>query len=77
MENIKCYYCHPTIEPYLYTEGLNVIGTICSSCEVGKIELNLVPAIVQTHGHRTNERLYTGRALVVRGSESPSYILVV
>ena len=62
---------------YLDSEGLNVVGTIGTAGEVRQVELDLVPAIVQSHGHRTDEGLHPCRALVVAGPEAPPYILVI
>jgi hypothetical protein len=58
-------------------EGLNVIGTIGTSGEVGQVELNLIPALVESHGHSADEGLHTGSALIVRCAESPANVLVV
>jgi len=43
----------------LYTKGLDIVCTIRSSCEVGQVELNLIPPFVESHGHGANERLYS------------------
>ena len=40
--------------------------TICSSCEVRKIELDLIPAFVQSHGHCADEWLDSCCRLHVR-----------
>ena len=58
-------------------EGLDVVGTVGTTSEIRQVELNLIPALVESHGHRADERLNTGRALVVRGSESPAHVLVI
>lgn len=58
-------------------EGFDVVGSVGSSCEIRQVELNLIPALVQTHGHRANEGLYSGGALVVRSSEPTAHVLVV
>ena len=42
-------------------EGLDVVGTVGTTSEIGQVELNLVPALVQSHGHGTDEGLHTGR----------------
>ena len=39
--------------------------------------MNLVPAFIKSHGHGANERLDSGGRLIVRGSESSSYALVI
>ena len=61
----------------LHTEGLYVVGTVSSPCEIGQVELDLVPAFVQSHRHGTDEGLYPGGRLVVGGSESTSDTLVI
>ena len=61
----------------LNTEGLDVVGTVSTSGEVRQVELNLVPALVKSHGHGANEGLDTGGALVVGGTETSADILVV
>ena len=62
---------------YYLPECLNVVGSVCSPCEVTQVELDLVPAFVQTHGHGADEWFDSGCGLVVGGSESPPHILVV
>ena len=39
--------------------------------------MNLIPSLIKTHGHRANERLDSGRRLVIRGSESSSDSFIV
>ena len=61
----------------LHSQGLNVIGTVGTAGKVGQIELNLVPTLIQSHGHGTNEGLHTGSRLIVRRAETTSHVLVV
>jgi hypothetical protein len=61
----------------LHAEGLDVVGAVRSSREVREVELDLVPALVQPHGHGADERLDARRALVVGRPEPPSHVLVV
>jgi hypothetical protein len=58
-------------------EGLNVVGTVSSAGEIGQVELDLVPALIKSHGHGADERLDTGGGLVVGGSESTAHALVI
>jgi len=58
-------------------QGLDVVGTISSPCEIGQVKLNLIPSFIQSHWHSANERLYTGGTLIVGGSESTTNILVI
>ncbi len=58
-------------------EGLNVVGTVSSSGEIGQVELDLIPSLIKSHGHGANKWLHTGSRLVVRGSESTTYVLVI
>lgn len=44
-------------------QGLDVVGAVGAASEVGEVELDLVPALVQTHGHRADEGLDTCRGL--------------
>jgi len=61
----------------LNTEGLDVVGTVSTAGEVRKIELNLVPSFIQSHGHGTDEGLHASCRLVVRRPESSAHVLVV
>ena len=42
---------------YLNSQGLNVVGTVGTTSEIGEVKLNLIPAFVETHGHGANEWL--------------------
>jgi hypothetical protein len=64
-----CVNCNP--------QGLDVVGPVGSPSEVRQVELDLVPALVQTHRHSTDERLHSSCGLIVRGPETPTNILVV
>jgi len=44
----------------LHTQGLNIVGTIGSSSKITQIELDLIPAVIKTHGHRADERFHSG-----------------
>lgn len=61
--------CHP--------QSLNVVTAICSSGKIWQVELNLVPPLVQSHWHGTNERFYSCSGLVVWSSEPSSDIFVI
>ena len=58
-------------------KSLNIVASICSSCEIRQVELNLVPALVQPHRHGTDERLDSGGRLVVGGPKSSPNVLIV
>ena len=58
-------------------QRLYVVRAVGSPREVGEVELDLVPALVQSHGHRADERLHSGRALVVARAEPTAHVLVV
>ena len=47
----------------LYTESLYIVGTVSSLCEIRQVKLNLIPAIIQPHGHGTYEGLDSGCGL--------------
>jgi hypothetical protein len=61
----------------LHAQGLNVVGTVSTSREIGQVELDLVPALIKTHGHGTDERLDTGGRLIVRCAEPTSNVLII
>ena len=58
-------------------QGLNVVSTVGSSCEIRQVKLNLIPALIKSHWHGADEWLYTSCALIVRSSESSADALVV
>ena len=58
-------------------QGLYVIGTVSSSCEIRQVKLNLIPSFIESHWHGANEWLHTGGRLIVGGSETTANVLVV
>jgi len=68
---------NPTVSVDLNSERLDVVGAVCSPREVGKIELDLIPAVVESHRHRANERLHPRRRLIIARPEPTSYVFVV
>jgi len=62
---------------YLDSQGLNVVRTISSSCEIGQVELNLVPALIESHRHGTDEWLHSCSRLIIRSSESSSNVFII
>lgn len=45
---------------YLHAQRLDVVRAIRAAREVRQVELDLVPAFVQSHRHGTNEGFYAG-----------------
>ena len=43
----------------LDAERLDVVSTIRTAREVTKVELNLVPALIQAHRHSADKRLHS------------------
>lgn len=64
-------------DSYLNSQGFHVGRSIGSLGKVGQVELHLVPALVQPHGHGADERLHAGVALEVRCAEAALDALVV
>lgn len=58
-------------------QSFNVVGSVGAARKVRQVKLNLIPAFVQAHGHRANERLDTRGALVVGSAEAAAHILIV
>jgi len=61
----------------LYTQGLNVVGSISTTGEVRKVELDLVPALIKSHGHCADEGLDSRGRLIVGRTEPTADILVI
>ena len=61
----------------LNSKSLYVVGTVSSSGEIRQVELNLIPSLIESHGHGTDEGLDSGGRLVVGGSEPTSDTLVI
>ena len=40
----------------IYPEGLDVVGTVRTPGEIAQVKLDLVPSLVQSHGHGTWNR---------------------
>merc|ERR1711957_217181 len=57
----------------LHTQRLDVVCAISPTCEVGEVELDLIPTLVKSHGHRADEGLDPGRALVIGRSKPSSH----
>ena len=67
----------PAVGVDLNPESLHIVGSVCSPRKVRQVELNLVPALVQSHGHRADERLDPGGGLVVARTETSPHILII
>lgn len=61
----------------LHSQCFYITRPIGTACEVCQVELNLVPAFIQTHWHSTDEGLYPSCALEVARAEAPTNILVI
>ena len=61
----------------LDAESLNVVRTVRTTGEVGQVKLDLVPALIKTHGHRADEGLDTRCRLVIGGTEASAHVLVI
>ena len=61
----------------LNSKSLDIVGAVSSSGKIRKVELDLIPAFIKSHGHCTNKWLHTGSGLIVRCSESSAHIFVV
>lgn len=61
----------------LYTCRLNVIGSIGPLGDVCHVYLNLVPAIIQFHGHGADKWLHSCCCLIVTRPKSPTNIFFI
>ena len=74
---IECVLGNPARIQDNLPQSLDVVSTVGSSREIGQVELDLVPALVKSHGHGADEWLDSRRRLVVRSSESAAHVLVI
>jgi len=61
----------------LYAQCLNVVGAVGAAREIREVKLNLVPALVEPHGHGADEWLDSGGGLIVASPKSPAHVFVV
>ena len=61
----------------LYTQSLDVIRPVGAAGEVGEVELDLIPAVVETHGHGADEGLDGRAGLEGGGPEAAANVLVI
>ena len=61
----------------LHSKSFDVISPISPPSKIAEVKLNLIPALVQSHGHGADERLHPCSALVVRSPKTPPNILIV
>ncbi len=61
----------------LHPESLHIVRPVRAPGEVCQVELDLVPPVVQPHGHGADEGLDSSRRLVVGGAEAAAHRLVV
>ncbi len=54
---------HSAVGVNLHPQSLYVVRAISAAGEIGEIELDLIPALVQSHGHSADERLHAGGRL--------------
>ena len=59
------------------SERFDIVGPVGSSSEIGQVELDLIPALVEPHGHGTDEGFDPRGRLVVGRPEAPADVLVV
>ena len=54
---------NPTVRMYLNSQCFYVVCSVCAPGKVSQVELDLVPAVVESHGHRADEWLHSGGGL--------------
>lgn len=73
----KVYPADTTVRMNSHSQSFDVITTISPACKIRQIELDLIPTLIQSHRHSTDKRLHSSSRLIVAGSKSPAYILIV
>jgi hypothetical protein len=59
------------------SECFYIISSIGSSGEIGEIELNLIPSLIESHRHGTDEGLDSSGRLVVGCSEPSPDVFII
>ncbi len=59
---------HSAVGMNLHPQSLYVVRAVSATGEIREIELDLIPALVQPHGHRADERLHACRGLREAGA---------
>jgi len=57
--------------------SLDLVGAVSPAREVREVELDLIPALVEAHGHCAHEGFHARGGLVVGGAEPAHLVLVV
>jgi len=73
----EIHAANPTVGVDLDSERFDVVGAVGSPREIGEIELNLIPAVVESHGHGANEGLHSRRRLIIARPKSTPHVLVI
>jgi hypothetical protein len=60
-----------------HSQRFDVVATVSSAGEIRQIELDLVPSLIQPHGHGADKGLDSSSRLIVAGSKSSADVLVV
>jgi hypothetical protein len=61
----KVYSSYSAVSVDCHPKSLYVVAAVGSACKVGQVELDLVPALVQPHGHGADKGLDPCCRLVV------------
>jgi len=67
----------PAVLVQLHPKSLNVVSPVSPTGEVTQVKLDLVPPLVEPHGHGTNERFDPRRGLVVGLPEPSPHVLII
>lgn len=73
----KVYPSNSTIGVNSDSQGFDVVTSIGPTRKVRKIELYLIPSLIQSHRHSTYKWFDSGGRLIIRSSKSASYILII
>jgi hypothetical protein len=73
----EVYATDAAVRMDLHAQCLYIVSAVGASGEVGEVELDLIPAFVETHRHCADEWLDASGRLVVGCAEATSYIFVV
>jgi len=68
---------NPAVLVQLHPERFDVVSPVSPTGEVTQVKLDLIPALIEPHGHGTNERFDPGRGLIVGLPETSPHVFII
>lgn len=62
---------------YCHSQSFYIVATVSPAGKIWKIELNLIPSLIQPHGHGADKGFNPCGWLIIGGTEASSNVLIV